>query len=503
MGTGHVMRMIALAQAVLDRGGSATLACVSCPDAIAQRVAREGIEFERIAETHPLGSAADLEETTALARVLGTSWVVLDGYHFSADYQRGLRSAGFKVLAVDDYGHCDVWAADAVLNQNIFAPERKYRSESEHCRFLIGTRFALLRREFRITAESPGADKAKISQRSSPRIQRLLVTLGGVDADNVTGRILAALDSVGADPLEVKLLIGAGNPHAESLQTLVAVSPHSVEVLRDVLDMPRLYQWADGVISAGGGTCWEWLFYHLPAAVVCLADNQRPVIAGLVKHGLALDLGWHADLEPVSTAGKLRNWLTQTQPQPEVPEAVAVDALGAMRVASLLDNTNAWLRPAGAKDARLWFTWANDSSVRANGFHPDPIPWEEHQAWFERHRQSRDSRLWIGCDLDEKPLGYARLHRRDQGEWEVGIAVAPERRGQGVGQRLVKLALRAFSLSIEQATTGDTSTAARAIIARVKPVNSASLKLFQALGFESDAARSTPDCCFLARKLRK
>jgi RimJ/RimL family protein N-acetyltransferase len=186
-----------------------------------------------------------------------------------------------------------------------------------------------------------------------------------------------------------------------------------------------------------------------------------------------------------------------------VPEAVAVDALGAMRVASLLDNSNAWLRPARAKDAQLWFTWANDSSVRANGFHPDPIPWEEHQAWFERHRQSPDSRLWIGYDTDEQPLGYVRLHRRDGVEWEVGAAVAPERRGQGVGQRLVRLALQAFSRAAEQAPTGDNGQLATRIIARIKPVNSASLKLFQSLGFKPEAARSTPQCCLLARSLRK
>jgi UDP-2,4-diacetamido-2,4,6-trideoxy-beta-L-altropyranose hydrolase len=505
LGTGHVMRMIALAQAYQDRGGLVTLACARCPEDIAERVRREGIGFELIPGGTP-GSATDLEQTVACAKSLSTEWVVLDGYHFDADYQRASRAAGFRVLAVDDYGHCDIWAADAVLNQNIFAPEMTYRSEVEGCRFLLGTRFALLRREFRADADTERA-------RQTGPIHRLLVTLGGVDADNVTGRLFQALNILATPPLELKLLTGVGNPHLEDLRQLAAASPHSVEVLQHVLDMPVLYHWVDGVISAGGSTCWEWMFYRLPAAVVCLADNQRPVIAALVKHRLALDLGWHKDLELELTVQRLHGWLKEARdPATEPAPGLAVDGLGACRVASMFDGTNAWLRRAGAEDARLWFKWANDPAVRTNGFHPDPILWETHLEWFERHRHSADSRLWIGFDLDQQPLGYVRLHRCDGDEWEMGVAVAPECRRQGVALRLVQLALRQFSPECrpsirrdmgqpDDRAESDARTMETIIVARIRPANTASLNLFRALGFQHDTTRSTADCCVLTHKL--
>lgn len=317
------------------------------------------------------------------------------------------------------------------------------------------------------------------------------MTLGGTDADNVTGRLLEALNLLTEPRLEIKVLVGGGNPHLEHLRQLASSSPHAIEVLHNVIDMPALYHWADGVISAGGSTCWEWLFYRLPAAVVCLADNQRPVIAGLVKHRLAVDLGWHEDIEPASASAKLRGWLNRADNLAvEPPPDLAVDALGADRVASLLDGTEVWLRRASAEDARLWFEWANDPAVRANGFHPGPIEWEVHQAWFKRHRYSADSRLWIGFDVNFKPLGYVRLHRRDNFEWEIGIAVDPAARGRGTGLRLVSLALQRFARENRTAT----------IIAQIKPANSPSLKLFRAAGFEDDA-RTGPDCCVLIRKL--
>ncbi len=517
IGTGHVMRMIALAQAYQDRGGPVTMACATCPESVAQRVCHEEIACERLENCEP-GSQTDWQHTIARAKSLGARWVVLDGYHFDLTYQRALREAGLRVLAVDDYGHCETWAADAVLNQNIFAPELKYQSEVEGCQFLLGTRFALLRREFRQAAGSHRFEAPDESCRrrreeshsvcverdqsllaSAPTVQetprpihRLLVTLGGADPDNVTGRLLSTLNLLAEFRLEIKALVGGGNPHLEYLRQLTAASPHSIEVLHHVLDMPALYRWADGIISAGGSTCWEWLFYRLPAAVVCIADNQRPVIAGLVKHQLAMDLGWHENLDPTFVSAKLRGWLKCAgKHRPKPPANLAVDALGADRVATVLDGTHVWLRRASAGDAQLWFQWANDPAVRANGFHPDPVTWEVHQKWFEHHRLSPDSRLWIGFDILDKPMGYVRLHRRDNAAWEIGVAVDAAARNRGMGLRLVKLALQQFARENESAT----------ILARIKPANAASLKLFRAAGFADDSTRANPDCCVLVCKL--
>ena len=47
---------------------------------------------------------------TRAARHAG--WVVLDGYHFDAEYQRQLKTAGVKLLIVDDTAHAGAYAAD-------------------------------------------------------------------------------------------------------------------------------------------------------------------------------------------------------------------------------------------------------------------------------------------------------------------------------------------------------------------------------------------------------
>jgi spore coat polysaccharide biosynthesis predicted glycosyltransferase SpsG/RimJ/RimL family protein N-acetyltransferase len=504
IGTGHVMRMLALAQAYQDRGGQVTMVCATCPESIADRVRREGIAMDFITAGEP-GAPTDCQDTIGRARSLGARWVVLDGYHFHEVYQRALRAAGLRVLAVDDYGHCAVWAADAVLNQNIFAPELKYHSEVAGCRFLLGTRFALLRREFReeterhshIAFEETGrrrrdeahsifADKdqslltsASAVQENPQPIRRLLVTLGGADPDNITGRLLGILNSLDELRLEIKVLVGGGNPHLEHLRQLAASSPHAIEVLHHVLDMPSLYHWAHGVISAGGSTCWEWLFYRLPAAVVCIADNQRPVVAGLVKHRLAVDLGWHENMDPVSVSAKLGDWLNRAAGQPSAPPSdLVVDALGADRIASVVDESCLWIRHAILEDCRLYFKWANDPDVRANAIHTEPIPWTSHKEWFERKLKSRTSHLYVANNLENIPVGQVRLDKTPDGPWEVDISVAKEWRSKGIGLRMLDLSLRVFW-----------RTCWEPVCAQVKSQNAASANVFKTLGF-----RRIQDC---------
>ena len=493
-----MLRMMALAQAYLDRRGTATIVSASCPENIAERLQREGIAFQmlHLGSSMP-GSASDLNKTVALGKSLGARWIVLDGYHFDVTYQRALRTAGFRVLTADDYGHCEVWAADAVLNQNIFAPELAYRSEVAHCRFLLGTRFALLRREFRTAADSTASSSVASGSISTQPIRRLLITLGGADEHNVTGRLLEILNSLSESRLKIKVLVGASNPHHVMLERTVAASLHAVELHRNVTDMPPLYEWAEGVISAGGSTCWEWLLYQKRAAVVCLAENQRPVVASLAKRELALDLGWQADLERRATSDLLQNWLKRQSAAPIIRSEEIVDALGTERVASLLDESRVYLRAARSYDARLWFEWANDPVVRANGFFPETIAWETHAKWFEYNRKFEGSRLWLGFNLKEEALGYVRLHNRSRNEWEIGVAVSSTQRGRGMGRRLVELALRKFCC--EQTT----NSIPPIVVARIKPANIASLKLFQSAGFQEDCARRTSDSCLLTFKLAK
>jgi UDP-2,4-diacetamido-2,4,6-trideoxy-beta-L-altropyranose hydrolase len=96
MGTGHVMRCIALAQAWQDACGSATFVMAESTPGIQARLAQESCELLSI--SCAAGSEDDALEAIRLARGRQVEWIVVDGYQFGADYQRTLKAAGFKVL---------------------------------------------------------------------------------------------------------------------------------------------------------------------------------------------------------------------------------------------------------------------------------------------------------------------------------------------------------------------------------------------------------------------
>jgi UDP-2,4-diacetamido-2,4,6-trideoxy-beta-L-altropyranose hydrolase len=108
----------------------------------------EGFLLEKIQASS--GSREDLESTCAAIARYGpdSTPVALDGYQFGADFQLGLKKAGCRLLVMDDYGNAAFYHADWMLNQNISAREELYASRAPHTRLLLGTKFALLRREF-------------------------------------------------------------------------------------------------------------------------------------------------------------------------------------------------------------------------------------------------------------------------------------------------------------------------------------------------------------------
>ena len=112
----------------------------------------------------------------------------MDGYRFDSEYQRNLKNAGLKLLFVDDLGQCEHYFADLVLDQNVHASEKMYQRREPYTRLLLGSGYAMLRREFQAMREW---------RREIPAVGRtLLITMGGSDPDNFTLRLIKALAKI-------------------------------------------------------------------------------------------------------------------------------------------------------------------------------------------------------------------------------------------------------------------------------------------------------------------
>ena len=310
IGTGHVMRCLALAQAWQDQGGSVTFACAEgLPEVAHQRLSSESMSV-RLFQVNP-GSEADARAVIELARQVQMSVVVVDGYYFGADYQRWLKDAGLRLLFIDDNGHAEHYYADWVLNQNIHASESLYPSREAYTQLLLGTDYTLLRREF--WRWRGWRHEIQAAARN------ILITMGGSDPDNVTLTILQAVAQMpDAGSLHVKVVVGGSNPHRAELEAFVEQAPETVELMHDVTDMPALMAWADLAVSAGGSTVWELCLMGVPSVVIVTADNQLGIAHGLHKHEACIFLGETADVTPGIIASNLQRLITDREKRHEL-----------------------------------------------------------------------------------------------------------------------------------------------------------------------------------------
>jgi UDP-2,4-diacetamido-2,4,6-trideoxy-beta-L-altropyranose hydrolase len=333
IGTGHVMRCLALAQAWQEIGGVAHFALADITSPLEARLIAERMELHHL--TVMPGSADDAAQTITVARQFGASWVVIDGYHLGADYQRALKQAGLRLLVVDDYGHASHYSADLVLNQNISAVESLYVRRERYTRLLLGPRYALLRREFW---------PWRGWQREIPSVARkVLVTLGGSDPDNVTLKVIHALQSVKIEGLEAVVVIGGSNQHGETLQAAVDGSGCAIRLEHNVTGMPELMAWADMAVSAGGSTCWELALLGVPALLLILADNQQAVAASLDSAGIVINLGRSDNLTPIALAQALTGLALAPNQRAIFARhgQELVDGKGAARVVQQVENVEA------------------------------------------------------------------------------------------------------------------------------------------------------------------
>lgn len=330
IGTGHVMRCLALAQAWQENEGPVIFALAHSTPSLLARLEAE--QFYVVSLAVEPGSDEDAQATIHLAQQQGATWIVADGYHFDSGYQLRIKQAGLHLLVIDDYGHADHYYADIVLNQNISASDSLYTNREPSTRLLLGTRYVLLRREFW---------QWQGWQREIPDIARkVLVTMGGGDPENVTFKVIQALQQVELVQFEAIVVVGGSNPHRAMLQQSVHDTPH-IKLVQDVTNMPELMAWADVAIAAGGSTNWELALLGVPTIILVLAENQRPIAEHLHAHSVAVNLGWHYEItpedihqtfEPLLSNGTQRSAMVQSGQD-------LVDGYGSYRVIEALNIT--------------------------------------------------------------------------------------------------------------------------------------------------------------------
>lgn len=236
IGVGHVMRCLAIAEALQARGVECRFASRALPTGVARRLSDAAIARLHLPEdVPPLVDAA-----ATLAGTEPGSWIVCDGYDFDAAYQRALMSCGNPLLALDDGQAMESYPATILLNPNIEADAGLYAGAS--AQLALGLPYLPLRKSF--WQKRAGLRTAQ---------SRIVIALGGADPDGLTLDMARALAPLTPD-VDVVALLGPANPRRAEIE---ASLPSGVSSLTDVDDMAALLASATLVVAAAGVTLWE------------------------------------------------------------------------------------------------------------------------------------------------------------------------------------------------------------------------------------------------------
>jgi len=299
MGTGHVMRCLTLAEELRRFGHRCIFICREHTGNLGDLIENKGffihllsalsgfnpaLESDNTAHAEWLGVSwrIDAEQTLVALDAMKVDWLIIDHYALDARWERLLAKAVGQIMVIDDLADRD-HACDLLLDQNLGREVGDYDYKvPNHCVRLVGPRYALLRPEFAELRET------SLQRRVKPKVKRILITLGGVDANNITGKVLNTLaNSFLPRTTELDIVMGATAPHLEEIRELSNRLPFQAKVSVNVNDMAERMRLADISIGAAGSTSWERCCLGLPSIIVILAENQRAIGNALAKNGCA------------------------------------------------------------------------------------------------------------------------------------------------------------------------------------------------------------------------
>ena len=303
IGTGHVIRCLTLADALTRKGANVSFICREHDGHLCNLIEERGYTVHRLQkpedtvhENSELAHAAwlgaswkqDVDQTSECIKGLKSKpdWLVVDHYGIDSQWEQCLRPQVSRILVIDDLADRD-HDCDVLLDQNLVADmsTRYFTRVPKNCTCLLGPDYALLQPIY-----------ADLHDRIPPRegpVRRILISFGGTDSDNLTGRALEAFISLNRPDIEVDVVITIGNQYTASLQKLAAIYPN-IHLHSNLPTLAPLIAAADLAIGAAGTTSWERLCLGLPALVVTLAENQHSVAINLHRNGLIKLIG-HKD----------------------------------------------------------------------------------------------------------------------------------------------------------------------------------------------------------------
>lgn len=313
IGVGHVMRSLALGEALQDSGFDVVLASVDLPGGMRQQAHKCGISVADLT-CEPYGQKDALETLALNGTVL-----VVDGYKFAREFFSELEHTSIKFVVIDDNAETRALAPSVVINQNPHATPEMYAHMSGKPALLLGLDYALLRREVR------EACRLQIV----PVARKVFVAMGGSDFLQLTVPIIEAVKNM---DIQICVAVGPTNNQRQQIEDVVKSIPRARVVSQDryILELGS----SSLAILAAGSSLWEAAALGVPTIGLIVADNQLGSSLGAEQFGISISLDVRNGESLDMIAAHVENLLSASN-----GSLNKIDPLGGARVSRMIGRT--------------------------------------------------------------------------------------------------------------------------------------------------------------------
>lgn len=485
IGSGHVIRCLNLAKALEKQSLQCIFVTKSHRGNIIKKIKKDGFQT-KIIDSDPefdsytrdekawLNGSQEDDARDFIALVMqecdAPAIIIVDHYSLDSEWENLVKKSfpETRLVVIDDL--CNrPHRCDLLIDQTFQREVAEYTSLNEsQGTILTGTKFALLSPTFSGLRELSITRKAQLNLPKT-----LLLTMGGVDAHNITGKVLSSLEECSFNYIDkITVILGAACPHQHAIHALAGKLKYKIEVLTNVTNMAELMYKHDFAIGAMGGTTWERCVMALPAINVAIADNQLTIASNLESVGAIV---MHADEIDKVTINTALNALTIGYHDQRVLAMSICDGQGLTRVIQEIiflpakDGKNVSLRKATVDDIEFVYQLQCEPKTREFARNPNVPIFEEHINWMKRKLSDDSSYFYI--IEHHSSCGVLRLDPvvHKYAEFEISIFLTTDAHGKGIA-----------SAAIKRATMQHCDVN---LLATVLPENRASHQLFERLGF--------------------
>ncbi len=346
VGTGHVMRCLALADFMSKSGANCHFVCKELNGNLISLIAKKGYQvcpikpdLKSFESEKNLGlyeswlsstQYSDASSSIDYVKELKPEWIVVDNYSLDRSWEKLLKPYCSNILVIDDLANRS-HECDLLVDQTVLRSDEYYKHiVNEDCLLLCGSEYSLLRPEFK---------KWRLKSKNkifSDLPFKILLNLGGVDKNDDTSRIIDALiDCKLPKDTEITVVMGPKAPYLKKVIEKKQLLPYPSFVYSGVSNMAELMSGSHICIGAAGSTSWERCCVGLPSIIVVIADNQCAIAQNLEACGAAIAMNIENVISELDEAIKklMENWSTYRAACFEV-----VDGSGCSRVSHAMEQ---------------------------------------------------------------------------------------------------------------------------------------------------------------------